>query len=162
MYPNVVAPTFNQHGGQVVTGFQLTMTAPAGTIYYTLDGSDPRTSGGGFAHGADVSARSRSIRITTVKARVLSGGVWSALDQADFLIDIPQVRITELMYHPQDPPLGSPYTEDDFEYVEIKNIGPSPINLQRHETGRRRDLYFPQHGAESGPVHGRRRKSGGV
>ena len=42
MYPSTVAPTFSQHGGTVPTGFQLSITAPAGTIYYTLDGSDPR------------------------------------------------------------------------------------------------------------------------
>ena len=43
-YPSVVAPSFNQHGGSVAPGFVLAMTAPAGTIYYTLDGSDPRES----------------------------------------------------------------------------------------------------------------------
>src|SRR5437773_3623497 len=43
LYPaNAVAPTFNQHGGRVARGFNLTMTAPAGTIYYTTNGSDPR------------------------------------------------------------------------------------------------------------------------
>ncbi|UCG57736.1 MAG: CotH kinase family protein [Phycisphaerales bacterium] len=35
-------PVFNQHGGHVGEGFRLTMTAPSGAIYYTLDGSDPR------------------------------------------------------------------------------------------------------------------------
>ncbi|MFT4548999.1 MAG: hypothetical protein ACI9MB_002969, partial [Verrucomicrobiales bacterium] len=43
-YPSVVAPAFNQHGGSVPPGFELSVTAPAGTIYYTLDGSDPRES----------------------------------------------------------------------------------------------------------------------
>lgn len=42
MYPSTVAPSFSQHGGTVAPGFQLAITAPAGTIYYTLDGSDPR------------------------------------------------------------------------------------------------------------------------
>ena len=43
LYPaNAVAPTFNQHGGRVARGFNLTMTAPSGTIYYTTNGSDPR------------------------------------------------------------------------------------------------------------------------
>lgn len=44
LYPNTAAPVFNQHGGYVPNGFELTMSAPAGMIYYTLDGSDPRTS----------------------------------------------------------------------------------------------------------------------
>ena len=42
LYPDTAAPAFNQHGGNVATGFDLTMAAPAGVIYYTLDGSDPR------------------------------------------------------------------------------------------------------------------------
>ncbi|MEX2142291.1 MAG: lamin tail domain-containing protein [Pirellulales bacterium] len=46
LYPNVDAPTFNQHGGQVPVGFDLRMNASAGTIYYTLDGSDPRLENG--------------------------------------------------------------------------------------------------------------------
>lgn len=43
LYPNLAAPSFNQHGGAVPVGFPLTMTAPAGTIYFTTDGTDPRT-----------------------------------------------------------------------------------------------------------------------
>ena len=45
LYPNLEAPLFNQHGGEVATGFDLSMSAPTGTIYYTLDGSDPRLPG---------------------------------------------------------------------------------------------------------------------
>jgi hypothetical protein len=45
-YPNIDPPAFNQHGGHVSGGFSLTMTNPngSGTIYYTTDGNDPRTS----------------------------------------------------------------------------------------------------------------------
>jgi hypothetical protein len=31
------------------------------------------------------------------------------------------LRITELMYHPADPPTGSAYVNEDFEFVELKN-----------------------------------------
>ncbi|MCB1095675.1 MAG: CotH kinase family protein [Verrucomicrobiae bacterium] len=41
LYPRVAAPEFNQHGGTVSTPVEFSITAPAGTIYYTLDGSDP-------------------------------------------------------------------------------------------------------------------------
>jgi hypothetical protein len=49
-YPDVVAPVFYvngayQNGGQISENDSLSMTAPAGTILYTLDGSDPRSSG---------------------------------------------------------------------------------------------------------------------
>ena len=47
LYPGVAAPTFHvdgvpQHGGQVVPGSMLSMQAPSGVIWYTLDGQDPR------------------------------------------------------------------------------------------------------------------------
>ncbi|MGJ8650133.1 MAG: lamin tail domain-containing protein [Opitutaceae bacterium] len=44
MYPSIDAPVFSQHGGDVTAGFQLTMTSGVPTIYYTLNGSDPRVS----------------------------------------------------------------------------------------------------------------------
>jgi hypothetical protein len=49
LYPAIDAPTYAQHGGQVPEGYLLEMQAPAGQIYYTLDGSDPRqpTAAGG-------------------------------------------------------------------------------------------------------------------
>src|SRR6185369_3928586 len=48
----VVAPSFNQFGGNINGGFGLSMSAPAGTIYYTVDGSDPRLIGGNVSASA--------------------------------------------------------------------------------------------------------------
>ena len=50
LYPNLAAPTYaingqTQYGGQVPTGGRLSMQAPEGNIWYTLDGSDPRVPG---------------------------------------------------------------------------------------------------------------------
>lgn len=47
LYPPVEAPVFRingvyQHGGPTAPGDLLSLHAPAGTIYYSLDGSDPR------------------------------------------------------------------------------------------------------------------------
>jgi autotransporter-associated beta strand protein len=86
LYPTVEAPTFSQHGGQLNAGQTVTITAPAGTIYYTLDGSDPRVENTG-AVSPTATAYTTALTITgqkTLKARVLSGGVWSALDEAVF------------------------------------------------------------------------------
>lgn len=47
-YPSTVAPVFSQHGGDVPSGFNLTMSNGSGTMYYTTDGSDPRLEGGGL------------------------------------------------------------------------------------------------------------------
>ena len=41
LYASDFAPVFSQHGGTVQPGFELGMQTTGGTIYYTLDGSDP-------------------------------------------------------------------------------------------------------------------------
>lgn len=43
LYPRTEPPVMSQRGGQVAPGFQLTLAAPQGTIFYTTNGSDPRT-----------------------------------------------------------------------------------------------------------------------
>ncbi len=67
---------------------------------------------------------------TTIKARVLSGNEWSALSEATFTIGsaVDSLRITELMYNPPEPTEG-PYLKDDFEFIEMKNIGTAEISL---------------------------------
>ena len=62
MFPSFDAPVFNingspKYGGQVNAGDLLTMTASTGTIYYTLDGSDPRLPGGAVNPNAHVFQR---------------------------------------------------------------------------------------------------------
>ncbi|HUU91028.1 MAG TPA: CotH kinase family protein, partial [Phycisphaerae bacterium] len=107
LYPTLAAPTFNQHGGQILPGFPLTMNASTGTIYYTTDGSDPRLIGGGTSSAASTLPSGSSIVLaknTTVKARVKNGGEWSALHEATFVLDeMPNLVVTEIMYNPADP-----------------------------------------------------------
>jgi len=86
-YPKVEAPTFNQHGGAVDDGFALVMSAPAGAIYYTLDGSDPRLPGG----DRDAAALACSgpvvlTQTTRVRARALDVGIWSAAHDVTFVV----------------------------------------------------------------------------
>ena len=42
LFPDTVAPTLSQNGGAISPGAEISLDAPAGTIYYTLDGTDPR------------------------------------------------------------------------------------------------------------------------
>lgn len=126
LYPPVDAPTFNQHGGSVPPGFQLAITAPAGTIYYTVDGSDPRIPGSG---GTSPSATAYTAPFalpagsTTVKTRTLLNTTWSALVEATFVApqDLVHLKISEIMANPSD---GS-----DYEFIELKNTGPLPLAL---------------------------------
>ncbi len=133
-YPKVDPPKFSQESGLVETGFNLTMNNPLdyGTIYYTTDGSDPRLPVTGVV-GPTARAYTGPVLISTntqVKARVLlnqasakAEPVWSALHEANFSI-IRQdfsLRITEIMYNPVE--------GDDFEFIELKNVGSTELDL---------------------------------
>ena len=39
------------------------------------------------------------------------------------------LRLTELNYDPAKPATGSPYNNDDFEFVELKNFGTQTLDL---------------------------------
>jgi hypothetical protein len=143
LYPAVVAPSFNTHGGRVPEGFELLVTAPAGTVYYALDGADPRLPGGGVAPAAREATSPVVIdRTTIVKARARSGSDWSALNEAFFHLDIP-LRITEVMYHPGAPGGGSSFDADDFEFLELQNIGVEPLSLAGFRLGGGIAFDFP-------------------
>ncbi len=139
-YPATDAPNFNQFGGYVPSGFDLTMSAAAGTIYYTLDGSDPRLVGGAVNNGAASVYSGAPISITgdvTVRARAFNGGEWSALNEADFTTTVPgdvtKLRITELQYHPANFP--GVVDDEDLEYIELLNTGGLAVSLDGVEIG---------------------------
>lgn len=141
LYPDVTAPTFNingsaQHGGRITPPASLTMSAPAGTIYYTRDGSDPRQPLTGIAAGTAYSGPIELNQTTHVKARVLKSSQWSALTEAVFAAGAAadSLRITEMMYHPADP---------DTEFIELKNIGTEPIPLNLIQFTKGVDFTFP-------------------
>lgn len=49
----VQPPRLSQSGGRIASGYQLTLSGPDGaSIYYTLDGSDPRRAQGGISTNA--------------------------------------------------------------------------------------------------------------
>jgi len=68
LYPDLEPPTFNKHGGVVDPGFVLLMTAPQGTVYYTLDGSDPRLVGGRISPGARQAATVPTVELVPENA----------------------------------------------------------------------------------------------
>ncbi len=149
----VSPPVFDKEGGLITPGFTLGMTAPKGVIYYTLDGSDPRLSGAKVSPTARLYQEPVALTDTAeVRARVLdlnhvslTGGgnpplssKWSGVTKARFSI-YPAAKagnlvITEINYHPLDPTpaelaVNSSFTSDDFEFIELKNIGTSTLDL---------------------------------
>lgn len=150
------APDFSRNGGPVPAGHRFTMSAPAGAIYYTLDGSDPRVSGGGMSPAAQpyngpvqIAANAR------VVARAYQSGRWSGPTAATFVTDSPALAITEIMYHPAPPPVGDTNEVSNFEYLELRNLLPTPLNLGGYQfvEGIRFDFSFGT--VESLPPGGR-------
>jgi hypothetical protein len=131
LYTASNGPLFSQQGGMVSSGFKLTITKPpgqAGDIYYTLDGSDPRLPGGAPSPAAvKYTAPVALNQTTTVRARIRNGAQWSAANKATFTYDMAALRVTEVMYHPADPPAGGTLTESDFEFVEVQNTSSAPL-----------------------------------
>jgi hypothetical protein len=125
LYSSVTAPSFNQHGGRAPRGFNLTMSAPAGIIYFTTNGIDPRVYLAGTA-APDALVYTNSVSLWqsgVIKARAFLGTNWSALNEATFTIEqlTTPLRITEIMYNP---PGG-----DDYEFIELRNTGNTPLDV---------------------------------
>jgi hypothetical protein len=125
LYPSVAAPTLSQHGGRVPPGFNLTMSAPSGVIYFTTNGVDPRVYlAGSPAPDALVYTNAiELVRSGVIKARARVSTNWSALTEAQFTIaqlTVP-LRITEIMYNP----VGG----DAFEFIEVRNIGDADVDV---------------------------------
>lgn len=94
-------------------------------------------SGGGIsptAHNYTTNPPAALTDTTWVRARVLSGGTWSALNDAVYRINVADyntLRVTEVMYNPAPPSGASYWGNDDFEFVEIKNTGIYTLDLTR-------------------------------
>ncbi|MCO6045237.1 lamin tail domain-containing protein [Aeoliella sp. ICT_H6.2] len=135
------APAFSQHGGYLPAGQTLAINnaESTGTIYYTLDGTDPRLPGGAI-HGdaLEYNGEFTLADHATVTARLLRNGEWSARIQADFVLadaaaDSTNLRVTELNYHPAEPDdMEQGLGIDDgnqFEFIELRNVSAQTISL---------------------------------
>jgi hypothetical protein len=115
LYPSLEAPVLSKRGGEYYQAFKLALTAPAGEVYYTLDGSDPRVPVSSEV-SASASRYSDSLSLdqqyTVVKARVLSGSAWSALAQADYTI---RDTVTQAAVLPLKP-VDVFYTQGSLQY----------------------------------------------
>ncbi len=125
LFPSVSAPVLSQHGGRVSQGTVITMTGNP-TMYYTTNGADPRVYGSGALSSSAIAYSNQTIVVNAsvvIKARVYTGVTWSALTEAIFTVGdlLPPLKVTEIMYNP----LGG----DNFEYIELQNIGGTPLDV---------------------------------
>jgi hypothetical protein len=170
LYPSTAAPEFHdaatdqaQHGGAVPAGFVLKLNNPnagaAGTVYFTTDGSDPRVAWtGAVAAGAQTYSAPVPLPASRrVKARVLNGTTWSAINDAWFSVaadpaSSANLVVSKIHYHPAAPTtaeVDAGFTDqDDFEFLELMNIGPRPVDLVGVAFGAGLDLEI----SETAPV----------
>ena len=126
----ITPPAFSQKAGMVAPGTAISLTATQGTIYYTVDLTDPRAANDGL--GASAIEYTDPVVIdknTRIRTRVRVEGVWSSLAEATYVTVVPPLAITEIMYRPAPPPAGSAYTALDLDFLEIENIGTTDYDL---------------------------------
>jgi len=138
----VAAPAFSHPGGEVTAGTNVSITAPAGTIYYATGGSDPilcDAVGLSIAPHALVYSSPLTVNASTIfTARVFTGTAWSGPVTVSYTIGtVPaaagNVLISEIHYHPANPtaaenPQGL-HNDADYEFVEVCNVSAATVNL---------------------------------
>ncbi|MBK7998624.1 MAG: CotH kinase family protein [Verrucomicrobia bacterium] len=144
-------PLLSSTSGSVTNGKLVTLTPaskPGSYVIYTLDGTDPRAPHGRIASGALSNLGPVTITITE-NVRVVARSFnpthsnmtgadrpplstpWSGSVSATYYTSVPPLRITEIMYHPGAPAAGNTNDQDNFEYLEVKNVGSTPLNINR-------------------------------
>ncbi len=141
-------PTFNVSDGPFSTPQSVTIAGPAGAaIYYTLDGTDPRGSGGvtnGTRYTGPIAVNANTRLVARAKlATSPFYNTWSGPAAVTLYNSTPALRITEIMYHPLPAPALSTNVDEDFEYIEVKNTGATPLNVNRFELNGGVKFQFP-------------------
>jgi hypothetical protein len=144
LYPFLAAPSYSEHGGYFPLGTTFTMSAPAGAIYYTTNGVDPRLPGGGISPAATLYSGPITLDSSRrVLARAFHTNVWSAVSDATFIAGLPvPLAVSEIMFNPEEPISGTNVSED-FEYIEVHNLSGAPLSLAGMKFTRGITFDFP-------------------
>ncbi|MFO1461142.1 MAG: CotH kinase family protein [Verrucomicrobiota bacterium] len=144
-------PAVSHPSGYYPGGVTVTLTAQT-DIFYTLDGTDPRSPGGAVSFRAKrytgpigIGANAKLI------ARARSGTRWSPKGEGSYAITIPDLRISEIMYHPPAAPPGSPFGDEEFEFLELRNVGTETLPLGRVKLSGGISYEFPPDAGELWP-----------
>ncbi|MCW1925049.1 CotH kinase family protein [Luteolibacter arcticus] len=150
--------------GVVAAGSVLQLGSPdltgAAKIYYTLDRSDPLKEDGTLAPGAVewsgpltlVSSAVVTARLHQPSSATPKHRPWSAPLVAGYVIDArpaaaANLTVSELMYHPADPTveeIAAGFADpEDFEFIELRNVGGGRINLWNARFTEGIDFTFP-------------------
>jgi hypothetical protein len=140
-------PTLSASEGSFSNSLTLTIVGPPNTVvYYTLDGTDPRGRLGvtnGIRYTGPITVNGNVRVVARAKGTNQFYNTWSGPAAATLYNSTPALRITEIMYHPLPPAVGSTNTDEDFEFIEVKNIGTTPLNVNRFVLSGGVDFEFP-------------------
>jgi hypothetical protein len=132
-------PAVSHSPGPVSAGTTVTLQA-TNTIFYTLDGTDPRLPQGELSTAALTYTGPITVNTNVrIFARAFKPGhalgptltarsPWSGAVTATLVVNPPKLAVTEIMYNPPPHP-SNLYANEDFEYIELLNTGNVPINL---------------------------------
>ncbi len=126
----IAAPVLSHVGGNVPSGFPLSMTGGP-EIYFTTDGTDPRLRGGTPATSATLYTAAVALtQPTIIQARIRNGTSWSGLVSGSYFPpqDFAALRVTEIYYNPPGQLIPA-MDGDEFEFLEMKNTGSAPLNV---------------------------------
>ncbi len=117
-----------------------------GSIYYTLDGSDPRTVEGNISGSAQMLQNDQEITIsypTILRTRIYYNNKWSAMREVVFTNknNRQNIKITEIQYSPK------PYKQfgsKSLEFIEFKNTGIEGVDLSGCRIDSGVNFVFPE------------------
>jgi hypothetical protein len=128
-------------------------TAP---IYYTTDGSDPLTPGGGINPTAQLYTGPITINENTqIIARTYKAGTpiatmatnWSGDTDYTFVTSATPIVVSEINYNPAPPTQAETNVgvtdANEFEFIELKNVGSEVIDLTGYRFTAGIDFTFP-------------------
>lgn len=146
-------PNISQRGGTLPTNnpnisLNNASNNNTGDIYYTTNGTDPRTEYGSVAIAAINASDSVSIpvsRAMTLKARVRNGAAWSPLLEYDFALtqSMANLVVNEIHYNPAVAVTVPAQDPKQYEFIELYNSGTTPLQLDRVAFSRGITYAFP-------------------
>jgi hypothetical protein len=122
--PGTVLPTNSSiYLSPNVAAFRTRMAAPTGNQGLFVQGN----------YRGQLSARGGAVRVLDNTGREAASFTYPGAPT----LAQQGLRIVELMYHPAPGPASSPFPSEDFEYIQLKNIGTKALDLNgvRFATG---------------------------
>ena len=165
----VQPPILSAPGGRVAPGAIVNLAGPTNAVvYFTVDGSDPRSPQGGVSPKAHlftspivIQENVRIIARSHNPAARQTGGPpisspWSSLVAATFTVQPPPLLLTEVMFHPAAPEPPGAAPASDFEFLELLNVSEAPVNMAGYQLTNGIDFAFTSTGAVTQLAPGQR------